>query len=109
LDFDGVPHYGQRQAAYCNTITCDQRFWWHPKSGRVTRRNSGLTWRELRVRRGLPDLTRVGAPVAVEPHLPSVEEIFGRPPFHKRAWAWYKAHVWYHIERFGYRSMGLPV
>lgn len=58
IDYQGQPHYGRRVPVYCNDIMCDQRFWWHPVSGRVTRRNTGITWAEHRRRRGLPDLQR---------------------------------------------------
>lgn len=32
---------GGRIAASCNNTQCDQRYWFHPRTGRVTRRNTG--------------------------------------------------------------------
>ncbi|HAM40587.1 MAG TPA: hypothetical protein DCP69_04430 [Candidatus Omnitrophica bacterium] len=31
--------YAARVPAECNHIGCDQRFWWYPASGRITRRS----------------------------------------------------------------------
>ena len=90
---------GGRMMGFCNTTACDQRYWFYPLTGRITRRNTGR----------FSAYYRRPAMAKPEPHLPSVEEIFGRPPLHKRIWAWYKAHVWYHVKRFGYRIQGLPV
>ncbi len=42
LRFDGTTLWGYTPVeAYCANYDCTQRFWWHPKSGRITRRNSG--------------------------------------------------------------------
>ena len=51
IDFEGQAHYGGRVAAWCNNMECDQRFWWHPTSGRVTRRNTGQTYTQYRANR----------------------------------------------------------
>ena len=51
IDFGGDPHYGRRVEAFCNTIDCEQRFWWHPISHEVTRRNTGQTYAQYRANR----------------------------------------------------------
>lgn len=51
MDFDGTIHWGGKQIAFCNNPQCDQRFWYYPASGRITRRNTGLTYQEYRARR----------------------------------------------------------
>jgi hypothetical protein len=42
--------YGGRSEGFCNNLSCDQRFWYVPHSGRITRRNSGMTLKEYRLR-----------------------------------------------------------
>ena len=41
VEFDGSRIVAGKMAAYCNTLACNQRYWYYPKSGRITRRNSG--------------------------------------------------------------------
>lgn len=41
-----------RVQAFCNNPNCDGRFWWFPWGRRVTKRNTGLTYREYRQREG---------------------------------------------------------
>lgn len=43
--------YGGRREAFCNNVRCDQRYWYVPESGRITRRNTGITYNEWRLRR----------------------------------------------------------
>jgi hypothetical protein len=43
--------YGGRREAFCNNMSCDQRYWYIPRSGRITRRNTGITYQEWRLRR----------------------------------------------------------
>ena len=44
VHFDGTQLWGFVPVeAYCPRRRCEQRFWYHPKSGRITRRNSGPT------------------------------------------------------------------
>lgn len=49
---DGVVIWGGRQLAFCNNCQCDQRYWWYPRSGRITRRNTGQTYPEWSRMRG---------------------------------------------------------
>jgi len=39
-DFTGKPALYYRKAARCSRHRCDQRYWWYPKTGRITRRNT---------------------------------------------------------------------
>ena len=81
IGLDGKP-VGYRIQGYCNSVDCDQRYWYHPHSERVTRRNVGpiyAVWLERREyaqanlhitnaargRLGLP-------PLVEEPAVPSV-------------------------------------
>lgn len=43
VEFDGGRQVfgGKRVPAYCNNPSCDQRFWYYPDGGRITRRNTG--------------------------------------------------------------------
>ena len=36
--------YGGRTEAFCNNVSCDQRYWYYPRSGRITRRNTGVKY-----------------------------------------------------------------
>ncbi len=38
--------YGSRSEGFCNSPFCDQRLWYHPRTGRVTRRTVGITLEE---------------------------------------------------------------
>ncbi len=38
--------YGSRSEGFCNSPFCDQLLWYYPRSGRVTRRNVGMTLKE---------------------------------------------------------------
>ena len=42
---------GGRVEAFCNNVRCDQRYWYFPSSGVVTRRNTGGTYQDWRLRR----------------------------------------------------------
>lgn len=42
---------GSRVEAFCNNVSCEQRYWYFPQSGRVTRRNTGGTYQEWRLQR----------------------------------------------------------
>ncbi|KKN84486.1 hypothetical protein LCGC14_0289480 [marine sediment metagenome] len=42
IAFDGTQiFYPRKVVAFCNTTTCDQRYWWYPTTGRITKRNIG--------------------------------------------------------------------
>ena len=43
--------YGGRREAFCSNMSCDQRYWYVPATGRITRRNTGITYQEWRLRR----------------------------------------------------------
>ncbi len=43
--------YGGRREAFCNNCACNQRYWYVPATGRITRRNTGITYQEWRLRR----------------------------------------------------------
>ena len=38
--------YGLRSRGFCNRTSCDQRLWFYPRTGLVTRRNKGMTLAE---------------------------------------------------------------
>lgn len=38
---------GGRTEAFCNSMFCDQRYWYYPTSGRITRRNTGIKYQEF--------------------------------------------------------------
>ena len=45
VDYDGsISPLQGRVEAFCAEEDCQQRFWWHPQTGRITRRNTGLIW-----------------------------------------------------------------
>lgn len=39
---------GGRLPAFCTRFTCDQRYTFYPKTGRITQRHRGLTLKEWR-------------------------------------------------------------
>lgn len=49
VGYDGTL-YGGRTEGFCNSPRCDQRFWYYPRSGRITRRNNGMTLKDYRLR-----------------------------------------------------------
>lgn len=49
--------YGSRSEGFCNNPQCDQRFWYHPRSGRVTRRHVGMTLKEYTTKRNWQGVT----------------------------------------------------
>ena len=78
--------YGSRSEGFCNSPECDQLLWYYPRSGRVTRRNTGPTlsdyhakqnrWVEklafinsMRRMKGLPRLMVVPDRIPAEPSL----------------------------------------
>ncbi len=48
--------YGTRSEGFCNNPNCDQLLWYYPRSGRVTRRNGGLTLSEYWLRHSNIDI-----------------------------------------------------
>ena len=47
VGYDGTL-YGAKSEGFCNGGACDQRFWYYPSTGRITRRTGGITLREWR-------------------------------------------------------------
>ena len=42
VEFDGIQRFPRGKIwAFCNDLDCDQRYWYYPKTGRITKRNTG--------------------------------------------------------------------
>ena len=44
VEFDGTRRpmvFPRKIPAFCNTIECDQRYWYYPETGRITKRQIG--------------------------------------------------------------------
>lgn len=94
--------YGGRVEAFCNNMQCDQRYWYHPKTGRVTRRNVGLTYAEWKIRRV------IGVPVAFKPPPPDpstdpsvdISEGTALRQFLYEKWCWVRAFFVVYVPGF---------
>lgn len=88
--------YGGRVEAFCNNMQCDQRYWYHPKTGRVTRRNVGLTYEEWHQRRyalQIVDVQTAVGPEAVDEVLaecPPPQNVALRQRLYEK-WCWVRA------------------
>jgi hypothetical protein len=49
VGLDGTLH-GGRTEAVCNNVSCDQRYWYYPTSNRITRRNTGMGYKDFLLR-----------------------------------------------------------
>lgn len=91
---------GGRTEAFCNNTQCDQRYWFFPISGRVTRRNTGDTYQK---RHGY-DLPAVGEAgpeslnMASDPGDQLVEGGIAAPL--KAAWYWVRAFFVVYVPGF---------
>jgi hypothetical protein len=88
--FDGSL-VGGRMYGYCNTTTCDQRYWFYPLSGRITLRNIGSYSRYYHPR----FKAQVGEAGPEDIHLPALEDIFipPNPPFNWQERLWIKLNT----------------
>ncbi len=42
VDFEGIQQFYPRKLyGFCNDTMCDQKYWYYPKTGRITKRNVG--------------------------------------------------------------------
>ncbi len=42
VEFDGTQQFYPRKIpAFCNDSMCDQRYWYYPRTGKITKRNTG--------------------------------------------------------------------
>ena len=102
---------GGRIAAFCNSYQCDQRYWFFPASGRVTRRNTGDTYQErydplVLIRQDIDP-----KPMMFHPSAPTRPDLDSDPgvkvwegniaaPF-KAAWYWVRAFFVVYVPGFG--------